>query len=160
MQGINIIADTNLWSPDQFDVNQSSYPAMEFIKAGLRLLKVSKNQTSPDNNRGFRVACNDAIKDYLHWTQIDGKVIQPPKLKIYRRCTHLIETLPALITDDKDVDDIADNQDDHAFDAFKYGFMSLYTPRKPVDDYMPDWKRKLLERQKKDKAKNRGYMAQ
>lgn len=138
LQNITVIADTNLWLPDQFDVSDSNYPAQDFIKAGLKLSKVSKNQTSPEKNRGYRVACNDAIKNYLHWTQENGIVTQQPKLKIYRRCAHLIDTLPTLITDSRDVEDIADNQDDHPYDAMKMGFMTLYKPIQAPE--MPkDW---------------------
>lgn len=153
LQQADIIADTNLWLPDAFDVDNSNYPADDFLRAGLRLLKVSKTTTSPDNHRGYRVACNDAVKDYLHWEEKDGVLVTKPKLLIYQRCSMLLETLPALVTDEKDVEDIADKQDDHFYDAFKMGFMTLYNPRKKEADNRPRWM-KELEKKKKLKQKN------
>lgn len=152
LQKIDIIADTNLWLPDQFDVDESNYPASDFINAGINLSKVSKNQTSPDRHRGYRVACNDAVKDYLHWEESEGVLKVKPKLKIYERCVHLIETLPALITDEKDVEDIADGQEDHCYDSMKYGFMTLYKKREPEIDTRPGWLKKLQDKQKKSKT--------
>lgn len=44
-----------------------------------------------------------------------------PGIRFFRTCRRLIETIPALMRDDKDPEDIADNQDDHGFDAVRYG---------------------------------------
>ncbi len=150
---IDIEADTNLWLPDQFDVDNSHYPASDFIAVDLRLNKVSKNQTSPEKHRGYRVACNDAVKDYLHWQEEDATLIIKPKLKIYERCTQLRETLPALITAKNDPEDIEDGQNDHSYDAFKMGFMTLYKPREPIKDTRSEW-RKRLDKKKELKKKS------
>lgn len=153
---VNIEADTNMWIPDQFDVAYSSVPAQDFITAGLRLNKVSKNISSPEKHRGYRVACNEAVRDYLHWEMKDEEEIIRPKLIVYERCVHFIETFPALITDEKDTEDLADNQEDHCYDAFKMGFMTLYTPRQKHEDKLKNWQRRLLEKKKKERT--RGYM--
>ncbi|HUX78737.1 MAG TPA: terminase family protein, partial [Alphaproteobacteria bacterium] len=122
-----IKADTNMWIRDAFDVESSSMAAEEYISAGIKLEQVSK--TSLDN-RGYRINANDAIRDALHWEQKDGKIIKQPKLKIYQRCHKLIDCLPSLITDQKDVEDIADGQYDHPYDGFKYLYMSLRETKK------------------------------
>ena len=149
---LQILADTNMWLPDQFDVANSNFPAQDFITAGLHLVKVSKNDTSPDKKRGYRVACNDAIKNYLHWTADKGIVKVKPKLIIYKRCIKLLETLPALITDPKDQEDIADNQNDHYYDAMKMKFMSLWTPGKEKEIENEHFLKLLREVQLKNKA--------
>lgn len=55
----------------------------------------------------------------------------PPLVKITRNCYHLIRTLPALIHDDKNIEDIADGQEDHAPDDFRYGAVSVTIQTKP-----------------------------
>ncbi len=157
LEKFDIEADTNLWLPDQFDVDNSNFPAMDFISAKINLIKVSKNYTSPDKNRGYRIACNDAIRDYLHWQNESGVMKVKPKLKIYKRCVHLLETMPTLITNPKDPEDIADGQIDHYYDAFKMGFMTLYTPREKPVDTRKAWQIRLAEKkkQKMDSGKNK-----
>ena len=113
LQSVEIIADTNLWIPDGFDVNFSASPAETFSDAGLKLTKVSKKST---DNRNYRILCNDSVKDALHWSAKDGEIVQP-RLKIYQRCRRLRESLPLLITDTNDDQDIADDQYDHCFIA-------------------------------------------
>ena len=136
---VMIEADTNMWVPDQFDAAHSSDPASEFISAGLKLVKVSKAASRATEHRGYRVACNDAVRNALHWKGDGaGKILQKPKLVIYERCVKLCETLPLLLTDDKDVEDIADQGDlDTWYDAMKMGFMPLWTPSLPKGDAPP-----------------------
>jgi hypothetical protein len=134
LQGVRIEADTNMWVPDQFDAVYTSDPAQDFISAGLYLSKVSKTVTRATGNRGYRIACNDAVRDYLHWEGDGvGNLSIRPKLLIYDRCKRLIETLPTLRVDDKDVEDIADDDNDHFYDAAKMGFMTLYAPSRPKE---------------------------
>ena len=147
LERLPIMADTNMWIPDSFDVEYSTVPAQEFLSAGIRLQQVSK--TSPDHRR-YRIACNDTFRDALHWEEKEGKLVVKPRLKVYRRCNKFIEHFPALSVDDKDVEDIADGQYDHPYDAAKYGFMSLYVPRKrkdSIEDKYP-WLKKVKKRSK------------
>jgi hypothetical protein len=144
-----IIADTNMWNPDAFDMAKEQYAAQYYLNAKIKLVKVSK--ASPDK-RNYRVACNDAIYNGLHYKlDENGKLIQPPTLKIYERCAWLIETLPSLITDDKDQEDIADGQNDHPFDAMKHAYMTLIQPKKKTPDNRPQWL-KQFEKEKIEKV--------
>lgn len=144
---IDIIADTNMWIKDAFDVEESRSPADDYYDAGLRLTKVSKNSL---DSRGYRIQCWDAIKDALHWEEENGKIILQPQLKIYARCRKLIEYLPALVTDDRVVEDIADGQYDHPADALKHVFMSIRTPRRPDPNDLPaHLKKKLKNREQR-----------
>ena len=74
----------------------------------------------------YRIACNEAIRDYLKYeTDEKGELTKQPKLFVFDRCNLLKNTLPSLIADPNDPMDIADLQEDHAFDSLKYGIMSL-----------------------------------
>lgn len=140
-----IIADTNMWIPDQFDVEGSHNPAQDYLSEGVKLIPVSK--TSPDNRR-YRIACNDSVRDSLHYESKNGLIVQQPQLKVYQRCSKFLEYFPILIVDEKDVEDIADGQYDHPYDSFKYGFMSLYKPIpkvSPLEQKYP-WLKKLKKR--------------
>lgn len=146
-----IVADTNMWIPDAFDVTNSTIPAQDFIAAGIKLIPVSK--TSPDHRR-YRVACNDSVKDALHWEEKEGRITLAPRLRIYRRCNKFIEYFPSLVVDDKDIEDIANDQYDHPYDSFKYAFMRIYKPviRKPsLEDQYP-WLKKVKKRYKSTSA--------
>lgn len=136
LQSVRIEADTNMWIPDSFDAAYTSDPATDFSTAGISLVKVNKNLSRAVANRGYRIACNDAVRDYLHWEQAEnGVVAVRPRLLIYERCKKLTETLPLLLVDDNDQEDIADQQDlDTWYDAFKMGFMTLYQPLKQAPD--------------------------
>jgi phage terminase large subunit len=148
LERVTIIADTNMWLPDQFDSATLNDAASEYIEAGINLKIVSKR--SPDNRR-YRVACNDTISNLLEHdiNPANGLIVRQPKLKIYERCRYLIETMPALVRSDKDVEDIADNQDDHDFDSAKYLIMSLISPAEQKTDTRPGWLRKLDEENSK-----------
>ena len=125
LEKFRIKADTNMWIKDAFDVEYTGMAAEDYVQAGINIDKVSKASL---DNRGYRINSNDAVRSALHWEDKNGIFIQP-QLKIYERCHKLIETLPTLRTDEKDVEDIADGQYDHPYDAFKYAFMSLWKPK-------------------------------
>jgi hypothetical protein len=133
LSNVTIEADTNMWVPDAFDKADKTDPASDFEAGGVMLRKVSKNVGRAETNRGYRVVCNDAVRNYLHWEQGEtGEMIVKPRLLIYERCAKLIETLPLLMVDEKDQEDIADQGDlDTWYDAFKMGFMTLWQPIAP-----------------------------
>lgn len=155
-----MLGDTNLWLKDGFDVQKSEMPANafkeQFKKDGLDIKFEMVNKTikgepsvSIQNNRGYRVLCNDAIKNALHYeVGEDGNYIIRPKFYVYERCTHFINTFPGLIADPDDVEDIADGQEDHDFDAVKMGFMAIRTPRKSEEKKVFEWQKRLQQEEK------------
>ena len=157
LEKTTIIGDTNMWNPDAFDLARQEFPASYYLNAGIKLIKVAKK--SPDN-RQYRVACNEAIYsalDYKFDVETSQTLIKQPKIKIYKRCKWLIETLPALITDDKNVEDIADGQNDHTYDAMKYLYMALVKPKEKKPEDIPKW---LQEMQKQEQKKvNNDFMS-
>jgi Terminase large subunit, T4likevirus-type, N-terminal len=155
LMDIDIEADTNLWNPDGFDMQYKTSPSEDFIAAGLKLRRVSKSARSrATENRGYRIACNEHIKNALHWQAgEEGSLIVKPRLMVYERCHKLIETIPMLQVDEKNVEDTKDMGDvDTWYDAFKMGFMPLYTPSepaKPKEKWVQDWdKRRLAANEK------------
>jgi len=141
LERMNIEADTNMWIPDAFDKQNQLSPAMEFIRAGIRIQKVSKTSVS---HSGYRIACNDAVKDAL-WYDVNshGVITKQPKLKVWERCRYFLDTFPFLEGDEDNIEDIADGQEDHGYDSFKYGYMALRTPPKYNDKAEPKWLRDL-----------------
>lgn len=60
-----------------------------------------------------------------------------PWLTVSPECTYLIRTLPAMVQDDHDPEDIDTTKDDHAVDALRYGLMSRPSPTRIVVDETP-----------------------
>lgn len=57
-----------------------------------------------------------------------------PWLTIEPTCRYLIRTIPAMMQDTKDPDDLDTTKDDHGVDALRYGAMSRPSPGKPKRD--------------------------
>ena len=57
-----------------------------------------------------------------------------PMAYIFSNCKHFIRTIPALVYDDKNVEDVNTSQEDHDYDAMRYFFMAnpLAPKEKPV----------------------------
>jgi hypothetical protein len=75
-----------------------------------------------------------------------------PFLTVAPECKYLIRTLPAMVQDDNDPEDIDTTKDDHAVDALRYGAMSRPGPtrRQEKPDPPPDswgWWRQYHEGQ-------------
>lgn len=67
-------------------------------------------------------------------TRVDGK---PSRLRVFRTCPNLIRTLPAMVRDPLDPEDLADEikgkkTEDHACDALRYGLVAEASPPTPV----------------------------
>lgn len=77
-----------------------------------------------------RKSDNDRFNGWLRVHEMlrpmpDGK---RPWLTIDPGCKYLIRSIPAMVSDDNDPDDIDTTQDDHAMDALRYGVMSRPSP--------------------------------
>lgn len=120
---IEITADTNM-----FNVNHElgedqgeKTTAKVFENAGIKLKKVVKS--SPDKDK-FRIHCVELFKDLLMWDKSASSLwIQKPRMYfIEGRCPKLFETMLELQCDEDEPRDVnSDNDDDHWFDAAKYG---------------------------------------
>jgi hypothetical protein len=57
-----------------------------------------------------------------------------PWLTVDPSCKYLIRTLPAMVQDKNDPDDLDSSKDDHAVDALRYGAMSRPSPTRIAQD--------------------------
>lgn len=77
------------------------------------------------------------------WQRVREALADPgdgiPELRIFETCGNLIRTLPTLTFDVHDCEDVADNCEDHAPEALRYGLMSRPRPA-------PEQKRKRAYR--------------
>jgi hypothetical protein len=85
------------------------------------------------------------VKEFLLWDQFTQ-----PLLRIWDSCPKLISTLPQLVYDDKNPEDIDTTQEDHAYDSLRYGLMGLkkLPPRLSKlatvsTSNIPDWWKKV-----------------
>jgi len=58
-----------------------------------------------------------------------------PMFQVFNTCYQTIRTLPALLPDQNDQEDIDSNMEDHLYDAIRYGLMSRFVSH--PDRYMP-----------------------
>jgi len=146
LEKIQIVADTNMWAKDAFDMNQQEFPAQAFLNAGINLIKVSKRSV---DNYHYRVACNIAVKNALYYEVNDsGLITKQPKLKVYNRCEKFIETFPTLPVDEDDPEDIQGHGndksiDDHWYDAAKMAYMVISETIKQEYENKPEWLKNL-----------------
>lgn len=71
-----------------------------------------------------RLAGANLIRDCLYWVENESWQ-REPITTITSNCEHLIGQLANLIRDDKNVEDIKDGQEDHAYDWWRYGIMEI-----------------------------------
>lgn len=111
--------------------------------------------TGEDYAETFRkngVTCQKADNDRVmgwgrlrHWFRLapDGK----PWIMFHPRCEVTIRTIPGLVRDKNDPDDVNTTGEDHPGDALRYGVMARPTPTRilePLVDLLPDSAKALL----------------
>lgn len=107
-----------------------------YMDKGISLIKA-------DNSR---VVGWQRVAEEMKWQhdQSQGDEMNQPRWKIFQNCYHLIRTLPYLVRDDKKVEDVADNQEDHAAESIRYFHMS-----RPIKAKVPEREQTKIERNKK-----------
>ena len=88
--------------------------ADEYAKIGVRLVR-GTNLRAP----GWRRLREGLLE------MVGGR---PALVVLAGRCGNLVRTLPVLMGHDRNHEDIADNQEDHAADACRYGYMPAAAP--------------------------------
>lgn len=68
----------------------------------------------------------DIVHQYLRWDEN-----KPPKLRVFNTCKHMIRTIPTLIHDDKNSEDLDTRGEDHAADDLRYFLQTLREQRTP-----------------------------
>jgi hypothetical protein len=102
-------ADPSMWNKKNYSGLISS-SADEYLKYGVSLVKADNDRVS-----GIKKIHN------LLAPLPDGQ----PGLMFFENVSNLIRTLPKLSRDASNVEDIADKQEDHWFDALKYGLSNV-----------------------------------
>jgi hypothetical protein len=100
-------ADTQLW--EERGVTAMSM-AEEFMRAGVPWLKAEKGPGSRARNAA---RIYQRLEDHGHHTTTPGIVF-------FRGCRYIIQTLPGIQTDPKDINSPQDGGEDHAFDSTAY----------------------------------------
>jgi len=101
------VADPSLWSVTQYEKGTSL--ASKFMDYGVPMMRA-------DN---ARVAGWSQVHSYLYHDETTL-----PMLAVFNNCFDLIRTLPALIHDQKNPEDLNTEGEDHWCDALRYGLMT------------------------------------
>jgi phage terminase large subunit len=65
------------------------------------------------------------VRQYLSYEQNEsGQITREPLWQVFETCPNLIRTLPALVHDEHDPEDVDTKGEDHAPDALRYGLMT------------------------------------
>lgn len=92
--------------------NQTGISTSSIIAKELELSSMPASNNRIEGARMFR--------EFLKFT-----TFTPSKLKVWSTCKNLIRTLPALIHDDHNNEDVDTDGEDHAYDAVRYGLSAL-----------------------------------
>lgn len=113
------VADPSLWSITQFERGESI--AMRLMENGVELIKGDNGRMSGAN----------VVRSYLELLKVKRgtRWFKQPTLTFFSNCQHCISTIPALIFDKNNSEDVDTSGDDHAYDALRYGLMSRPMPK-------------------------------
>ena len=103
-------ADSQIWAADGHE--QSIYDS--FAKEGVLWTPSKKGP-------GSRINGWDVCRQRL----------ATKTFKVTSDCTHFLRTVPGLMSDDKDWEDIDTEQEDHAADEWRYSMISRHRPTGP-----------------------------
>jgi phage terminase large subunit len=107
------VLDSACWIPNQHGESIADTYGSE----GLYCDQASKNRLNG--------------KDRVHkWLKVlkDHTGVDYSRLRVFKSCSNLIRTLPALPLDDKHIEDVDTKAEDHAYDALRYLLMSIAEP--------------------------------
>lgn len=82
------------------------------------------------------VECFKGPRSRVNGAQEIVALLKGGKLKVFRTCKHLIRTVPALMPDENNLEDVNTKMEDHAWDALRYGVQSRR--RAPDDEQKSD----------------------
>ncbi|HHX27615.1 MAG TPA: hypothetical protein GX716_01255 [Firmicutes bacterium] len=133
------VGSPDLWNKRQ-ETGQSGAEIM--YDAGLTDLVCADHNRIP----GWRV-----LTEYLEPFQDPNTGATTARLLIFANCVNLIRTLPSLVHDDHNPEDVSDKGEDHAAESVRYGVMSR--PRKAKE---PESAKTVIQQDKQalaDKAR-------
>jgi PBSX family phage terminase large subunit len=135
-------ADPSMWSINQYEKGES---------IAHRLMRYKVPVIKADNNR---IAGWNVIHSYLTGEK------EKPKLFIFHTCEYLIKTLPSLIHDERNPEDLNSKGDDHAADSLRYALMTKpMIPKKPTRN-IPRMSVAYFLNKAREERMNYGYVGQ
>ena len=70
------------------------------------------------------------MREMVDWLgDTKDNMISPPRLKVFKTCPNLARTLPGMISDKRNQEDINTDGEDHAVDAARYGLSFAFQGR-------------------------------
>jgi hypothetical protein len=107
----HMVADPACWNRnDSFPA-----PADSFEKAGFKMIKGNHD----------RLAGVNTFHDFLRQNDENGQ----PMFQVFTTCYHTIRTLPALLPDPHNPEDVDSKMEDHIYDSDRYALMSDFVSR-------------------------------
>lgn len=86
----------------------------QYKAEGVRLTKATND----------RLAGKERLHQYLAWSEpSEDQSGVEPSLLVSRACVNLIRTMPLLVKDPNDLEDVETDSEDHAYDTLRYGLM-------------------------------------
>lgn len=81
------------------------------------------------------------VRQYMAWDRdAQGEYTKLPMVQIFETCPNLIRTIPTLVYDAHNVNDLDSDGEDHAADTFRYGLMSRPAiTQVPLDQMAPEY---------------------
>jgi len=119
------VSDTNIW--ERKGNSQGKTIADDFADVGIYWNKAKKG---PNSRVQGKMQIHNRLRGWNFGTEK-----WKPAWQVTDACPHLIRTLPALVYDDRRVEDVDTDQEDHAYDSVRY-FMTE-RPFVPVMDEPP-----------------------
>jgi phage terminase large subunit len=151
--GENII--TNVVGHDAYNVNNQGAGKGEgkslisyYNQGGLY------NFTKANTNR---ILGKTTVHEYLKPVWDEEEQMFKSKLQIFDTCTQLIETLPNLLTDEKNAEKVEDSAIDHWYDSLRYGL--IYSHAAKSSGIRQEQSHKLIDELKKSGLKKSAYSA-
>lgn len=113
----------------------STFETVNKILRQHKKVKFSKADRSPNSRISGKQRVHEALA-MIETGQLDDNnvPVKKPRLQIFENCTNLIRTMPVLVLDKNDPEKVAKDQEDHAYDALRYGLMSR--PKTPKRDFI------------------------
>jgi len=104
----NLVADPACWN------KQDSFPApiTAFQDVGFKCIKANNDRKS-----GLQ-----QVHNFMKQNDENGQ----PMYQVFSTCYQTIRTLPSLMPDPHDMEDVDSKMEDHLYDAIRYGLMSRY----------------------------------
>lgn len=136
-----IVAGLDAWNTHHRD--QSGKSLIDYYKDG-GIEKVGFMKAVTD--RKLRKA---TVHEYLkpYYDEVAGKFTA--KVQIFSTCKYLIDTLPRLVNDEKDMEKVEDSDIDNQYDSFGYGLITYHIEKSKV----PHEYKGVIDRHKSELAK-------